>query len=496
MEISLKWDITEKRIITTNEESDLWQKVGEQLLTLPVPTTLTITTPVGDAKLNIGKRGTYIKDGVKHPSMYVQPVFNNIRCDASMYEEKYLTCVNPEGNNYKFYRLLPQNSGGHTVAVDAEYGSIDTDTCAPRRLQTPYESYLFWIRYYEKLSKGYTDMTKFHAASQEQAKKKVTPGESKDKSANAILYRMLMGFAHHHVQESLQNPASVTQAQVKEARKEFNKMCSMKTRKGFCTHLTKLLALSPRSFGNRALGNSHLQSMMPRPTHSKEALQDEFLRIIDREENLLLAMEALVGMEDVQKTAEKVSDSFKQFGIHVWIATQEQEKEVKDCLPPSLQSKIKTIYRVKPEKQEKAFSEYCKRNHIRQIKKLWHGSRNENWASIIQNSLTIRPTAANGRMFGDGLYFAPSPNKSWNYTSYRGTTWAHGNADTAFMGLYATAYGDPLMVRTSGHYTQAQLKSSGHNCVHATAANTGLRADEIIYYDPNAVCLNYLVEFK
>ena len=48
-----------------------------------------------------------------------------------------------------------------------------------------------------------------------------------------------------------------------------------------------------------------------------------------------------------------------------------------------------------------------------------------------------------GKMFGNGVYFAPSSMKSWNYTSYRGTSWANGDADVAFMGLYATAYGTP-----------------------------------------------------
>ena len=63
-----------------------------------------------------------------------------------------------------------------------------------------------------------------------------------------------------------------------------------------------------------------------------------------------------------------------------------------------------------------------KKEDIHQVKQLWHGSRNENWFSILENGLQLNPNAIiTGKMFGKGIYFAPSSNKSWNYTSYRGT---------------------------------------------------------------------------
>ena len=105
--------------------------------------------------------------------------------------------------------------------------------------------------------------------------------------------------------------------------------------------------------------------------------------------------------------------------------------------------------------------------------------------------------AANGRMFGDGHYFAPSADKSFNYTSFRGTTWAHGSSDVGFMGLYAVAYGNPWMVTSwGGKYNETMVKRNGYDCVHATARNTGLRADEVIIYSDSAICLNYIVKFK
>ena len=97
-------------------------------------------------------------------------------------------------------------------------------------------------------------------------------------------------------------------------------------------------------------------------------------------------------------------------------------------------------------------------------------------------------------MFGDGIYFAPSSDKSWGYTSSLGSFWAKGNSDTAFMGLYATAYGKPLDVSCAGKYTQRIVKNNGKNCVHAHAG-VQLRNDEIIFYSEEALLLNYIVEF-
>ena len=55
-----------------------------------------------------------------------------------------------------------------------------------------------------------------------------------------------------------------------------------------------------------------------------------------------------------------------------------------------------------------------------------------------------RQAIITGKMFGNGIYFAPSAAKSWGYTSARGTRWARGTSNTAFMALFATAYGNPV----------------------------------------------------
>lgn len=50
-------------------------------------------------------------------------------------------------------------------------------------------------------------------------------------------------------------------------------------------------------------------------------------------------------------------------------------------------------------------------------------------------------------------------------------------------------------VSSSYHFTKAELNRLHADCVHAHAG-TALRNDEIIFFDENAMVLNYIVEFQ
>ena len=188
--------------------------------------------------------------------------------------------------------------------------------------------------------------------------------------------------------------------------------------------------------------------------------------------------------------------SFAEMGVEVYEATAEQKERVLSRLSDRLKPMVSRVYRVIPRGQQSRFDDYIKKNNIKTIKQLWHGSRNCNWLSIIDNGLMLNPAAQiTGKMFGNGIYFAPSSEKSWNYTSYSGTYWAKGTDNLGIMGLYATAYGKPQDVSCAGNWSQARLDGMGKNCVHAHAGSQ-LRNDEIIYYNESAMVLNYIVLFR
>ncbi len=102
MRINVEWNghIYDTDVKPT--ESALWKEVARNLPSIPVPNKLSVSTPFGTAQFSINKRGTFVKDGVTKPSMYVVEDYNNINgLTQSKYEDAYLTCINPESNNYK-----------------------------------------------------------------------------------------------------------------------------------------------------------------------------------------------------------------------------------------------------------------------------------------------------------------------------------------------------------------------------------------------------------
>lgn len=257
-------------------------------------------------------------------------------------------------------------------------------------------------------------------------------------------------------------------------------MGERKTVKGFNRQLLNLLSVSPR----RTLSVNSLLAVT----------KDDFSRIIQREENLLTAMEALV--HEPTQMVSNVHEGFSKYGIEVYLATKSQKNEVLARLSDTLKPHVKNVYRVINSEHKKRFDAYVKQNSIQTVKRFWHGSRNENWLSIAVNGLKLNPNAViTGKMFGQGIYFAPSSMKSWNYTSFRGTSWAHGRSDTGFMGLYVTAYGNPNNVYDAHSFTQKSLVQNGYNCVHAHAGSS-LRNDEIVFYSEDAMLLQYIVEFS
>ncbi len=473
-------------ITVGEDESSVFKAIGKILLTLQerIPTTLTMSCAYGDIEFEIGKRGTYKQNGIIYPSMFVKESYNYLSFLPSPkepYEDKYLTCINPESNNYKFYWLKPESDGIH--ATYGRIGSKRGEAFGVKDLQTPYPSYMYWIRYYEKLSKGYIDQSDIYLNSPKlEAKATDNKTEQKDAPVNTVsgnLYKKLMSYARHVVQNTLVSSCdTVTKEQVRMAKKYLAEAGKKKTVKAFNKWLMKVLVLSPRK-------ERHIDRLLATDS-------SDFADIVTREDNLITAMEA-VAMGNVSET---LSESFEAYGIEVYEATEKQKAKVMNKLSDTLKGKVKNIYRVIPQAQKKRFNTYLEKEGIKTVKELWHGSKNENWMSIILNSLQLNPNAAiTGKMFGQGIYFAPSSAKSFNYTSYHGTSWAHGQSDTGFMGVYAVAYGKPHDVSLPARYTSGDLKRLGKNCVHAHAG-TRLRNDEIIFYDEDAVCLNYIVEFN
>ena len=69
-------------------------------------------------------------------------------------------------------------------------------------LQNPYPIHMYWIRYYEKLSKGYVDSSDIYLAPQYTTKQEV---KTKDSDVAAALYEKLYRYAKGMVETHLVN---------------------------------------------------------------------------------------------------------------------------------------------------------------------------------------------------------------------------------------------------------------------------------------------------
>lgn len=466
-------------------ESDIWKTVGKFLLTCPIPNDLVIETACGEADMKVIKRGTYVEKGEKKPSMHCVIDRNDIAVPASDYPEVYLTCVHPESNNYKYYWIKPNNA---THKIGAQYGRIGSDrgeAFGAKDLKIPYDSEYYWVLYYEKLSKGYVDQSDVYLHSEAAVSAPEVEGETEDEPVNAAskeLYDLLMGFAKHTIQEMVRDPQRITQKQVEKSRKIWEKLGSYVQVAAFNRHLQELLVLVPRK--TRNVGSLLATS------------KKDFADILEREESLINAMEAVLSGNPYKVKVKK--DSFDALGIDVFEATDEQKQEVMNRLSDIVKPKVRKIYRVIPKEQKEKFNNYLKEKNISVVKQMWHGSRNENWFSIVKNSLMVNPNAnviRTGSMLGHGIYLAPSSAKSIGYASVNGSYWANGRSNTGILGLYAVAYGKAYDATNEiRKYTKDELERGGYNCVHARGGSgLYLRNDEVVVFDSNAVLLNYIV---
>ena len=157
----------------------------------------------------------------------------------------------------------------------------------------------------------------------------------------------------------------------------------------------------------------------------------------------------------------------------------------------------------KTSQTQKRYDDFVRENHITNTKLLFHGSRNENWWSIINSGLVLKPTNAviTGKMFGYGIYYAPKARKSLGYTSLDGSYWVRGNSKFGFMALMEVAYGKPYDVYSFDRkyydfdYQKLQQACPGANCLHAHEGSM-LRNDEIIVYKEEQCTIRYLIELR
>lgn len=398
-------------------------------------------------------------------------------------EYKYLLMVT-ENNNNKYYEMIP-NGSSFTV----KYGRVGASAQV-----TSYPESQFNKKYNEKIKKGYVDQTELRKdlVSVEKPEDKQLYKDIEDASVKQLI-EFLQKCAKQKIADNYTvSSEKVTQAMVDEGQNILNNIANTKDFKSFNALLLNLFNVLPRKMANV---NDYLAKS-----------DADFSNIYSREQDLLNVMRGQVVQHIVdtktKKSKKKINTTILDaLGLELEPVTATDEKIIRKELG-ELKDKYYMAWKVKNKATDDKYKTHIKESDFKNSKLLWHGSRNENWMSIISNGLILNPNAViTGKMFGYGIYFGLQSRKSFNYTSYKNSYWAHGNEDTAFMGLYDVHYGNPYIVAdfNSKYYDfdyNKLRKEGNYDCLHADSRKGMLRNDEIIVYREDQVNIRYLVEFK
>lgn len=392
----------------------------------------------------------------------------------------------------KFYDMFERNGECHCLwgrrTDDYEFGKSGKLT-----IKSLYE----WDKIYQsKIAKGYEDYSHLY--------EEVMVAENTNKDEDlyapisdpeiAKIVERLQKFAKEVIKANYSvKSGQVTKAMVDETQRVIDNLTYATNLYDFNAGLIEIFKIIPRSM-NR-VDNYLAQSMQ------------DVANILKREQDLLDIMRGQIitpvkGQKVVTKTGAKHT-ILELNGIKMERATPEDIELVKKKLGNNA-SRLKNVWRVSNDKQETAYEAYCKSEGLRKrdCKLLFHGTRSENVWNILKTGLVLRPqnVVISGKMFGYGIYFAPSAQKSLGYTSLSGSYWARGNQSSGFMILHAVAYGKPYDVYSFDskyyNYDYAALRRAcpGAHCLHAHGGTGMLKNDEIIVYKEEQIKPLYLIE--
>jgi len=389
----------------------------------------------------------------------------------------YLVKVEAGLNANKYYKMIPE---GDSFRV--EYGRVGSNPQTDSYDISRWDSQLR-----SKLKKGYTDQTHLVAEVLSTQKSKEY-AEIKLPSISEIVNR-LQRLAKQAIEENyIISSNKVTRKMIEEAQDILNKISLTSNVEDFNSYLLTLFRVIPRK--------------MKRVADNLASDKNDFSRIVQSEQDLLDTMKGQVVQQNTLNEEDNV-DNNKQTILEVLgISFSDIDKKDEEIIKRSLGSskdKFYKAWKVTNNKTQKMFDVYVKENKINNKKLLFHGSRSENFWSIINGGLVLRPNAIiTGKMFGTGIYFSPDADKSLGYTSLSGSRWSNGNQNSGFMGLYDVAYGNPLDVYSfdNKYYNFTHSSLNGKNSLHAHGGTGMLRKDEIVIYKEEQSTIKYLVELK
>lgn len=390
-------------------------------------------------------------------------------------------------NNNKFYDMVENDDG----SITSTWGRVDVTSTVTHY---PVGKKKWETLLKSKLKKGYVDVTHLRAESST----KVDFATISNRPIAKIVAD-LQAFANTSVKHNYTISAeSVTPQMVVEAQRILDELVPLidkgKKAQPINDRLLELYRVIPRKM--KKVQYHLLDFDVLKNLDNVSAAE----KLIATEQATLDVMKGQVNVSTAKKAVKDATQTILDaMGIEIVEPTQADIHEVKKHLGRN-SHQYKTCYRVVNKKTQARFDKFVGKAHNKTVRQFWHGSRNENWWSIIDTGLVLRPTNAiiTGKMYGKGIYFAPKAQKSIGYTSLRGSYWTSGSANRGFLSLYDVHLGNYLQIKHHQHWcydlTEVSLKRRGNYDSLFAEKGADLRNDEYIVYNEAQNTIKYLVE--
>jgi len=411
-----------------------------------------------------------------------------------------LIMVTPSNNN-KFYEMQDNGNGTFTVT----YGRVGS-----RGTVRSYPISQWKRRYNEKIRKGYKDQTHLFAVSGT-GEPKLELVDVDDETVQKLISE-LMAYATKSISRNYMVSADqVTQRQVEEAQTLLDGLVAQlktgllvignfaqtgRNTKRFNSILLELYQVIPRKM------TKVVDHLIERPASDGD-LENIKEKLVEEQATLdvMRGQVKVSNLETDNKEEKKQLNLLEAMGLQIESVTDAATIEmIKGKMGPNV-SQFSKAFAVKNLKTQRGFDDWIDTKNNQRKQLFWHGSRNENWLSIMETGLVLRPANAvvTGKMFGYGTYFADKFQKSLNYTSLRGSYWTKGTAAKGFLALFDVHTGNQFHIQKHESWcyelNETNLKKKGaHYDSLFAEGGADLVNNEYIVYNQQQCTVRYLVE--
>jgi len=436
---------------------------------------------------------------------------------------RYLTCLDSATNEYKYYVLYYDKADG---TYKADYGRLGQDKGtfqygsgqSGKDGTHTYSAQMYWIKYYEKIAKGYEDHSEEKDFDHAKVVGGITYAPIPEKEIKRVI-EYLVSKQRDYIAENYDLKIATSEKAIANAKNLISQMEILFNRTDINDYskklalidvYKKLLLTVPRRIKDVQSYISRISFDEKIQTANGEEDNPNYIGAILEEERTLIQ-----NFEDVYKY-DHANDEEKKLlnktileanGLKAFYPTFKEKWMAEDRTRSKNGSGkiederhlVSSVLILENTKTKDKYNAAKKELHIddKDCYLMFHGSRTENWWSIYRNGMSLNPNAIiTGKLFGNGLYFAPLARKSLGYTDFRGSCWSHGNSRFGYLALFDVAMGKAYNPSNGNLYNNPKrLMAAGYNSTWAKAGYSGwLKNEECIVYREDQCNIKYLIE--